>query len=431
MIIPSIDLMNGSAVQLIGGETKALDAGDPRPIASTFGLVGEIAVIDLDAALRTGTNAQTIRELLRVAPCRVGGGIRDVQSAIDWLDAGARKIILGTAAKPEVLRELPSDRVIAALDARDGEVVIDGWRERTGQQIETRMAELRPYVDGFLVTLVENEGRMTGIDPERITRIVAAADGAKVTIAGGVKSAEDVAIIDQLGTDAQVGMALYTGAFDLADALVACLNTDRPDGLFPTIVADERGEALGLCYSSKDSIRAAIESRSGVYWSRSRNSLWRKGETSGTTQQLLAIDADCDRDALRFTVRQSGVGFCHKQTRTCFGTASGLGELSRRLQRINANPETGSYTAALLRNPDLLTKKLSEEAAELAEANTAQDVASEAADLLYFAAVKLAAHGVALDEVERILDRRALKVTRRSQNPIEKSFQEIAGEAKP
>lgn len=425
MIIPSIDLMDGQAMQLIGGEKKALDAGDPRPIATRFGLVGEIAVIDLDAALRQGSNTDAIRDLLRLAPCRVGGGIRDVQTAIDWLDAGARKVILGTAATPQVLRELPGERVIAALDARDGEVVVDGWRERTGRTIEARMAELRPYVGGFLVTLVENEGRMTGVDPERIARIIEAADGARVTIAGGVKSAADVALIDELGADAQVGMALYTGAFDLADALVACLKTDRPDGLYPTVVADERGEALGLCYSSADSIGEAIQTQTGVYWSRSRTEIWRKGATSGAVQQLVAVDADCDRDALRFTVRQTGSGFCHLGTRSCFGDARGLGELGRRIKAITETPEAGSYTAKLIENPELLVKKLIEEAGELGRASTPDEITAEGADLLYFAMVKFIAAGVSLEDVERELDRRAQKVTRRSQQADEKSFQEV------
>ena len=424
MIIPSIDLMSDSAVQLIGGEKQALDAGDPRPIARNFGLVGEIAVIDLDAALRQGSNADTIRDLLAIAPCRVGGGIRDVRTAIDWLDAGARKVILGTAATPEVLRELPADRTIAALDARDGEVVVNGWRERTGRRIEDRMSELRPYVGGFLVTLVENEGRMTGIDADRVRAIVEAAQGARVTIAGGVRSAEDVALIDSLGADAQVGMALYTGVFDIADALIACLNTDRPDGLFPTVVVDERNEALGLCYSSDSTIKRAIETRTGVYWSRSRNAIWEKGATSGARQDLLGIDVDCDRDALRFRVRQDDPGFCHLNTRTCFGEARGLGELARRLERIASDPPAGSYTAKLLANPDLLARKVIEEAGELGDATDRDHTIAEAADLLYFTLTRLAASGISLAAIEQELDRRALKVTRRSADPREKSFHE-------
>ncbi|MGE3292515.1 MAG: HisA/HisF-related TIM barrel protein, partial [Geminicoccaceae bacterium] len=160
MIVPSIDLQGGQTVQLVGGAAKAIDAGDPTPIAERFSLAGEIAVIDLDAAMRKGSNAALIEGLLPRFACRVGGGIRDVETAVRWLDQGARKVILGTAARPEILSRLPRERVIAALDARHGEVVVEGWQEGTGRGILERIAELKPYAAGFLVTFVELEGRM-------------------------------------------------------------------------------------------------------------------------------------------------------------------------------------------------------------------------------------------------------------------------------
>ena len=97
-------------MQLVGGEEQALDAGDPRPLATQFGRVGEIAVIDLDAALSRGTNEAVIQELLEHARCRVGGGIRDIEAARRWLDRGASRVILGTAARPDVLRGPPVER---------------------------------------------------------------------------------------------------------------------------------------------------------------------------------------------------------------------------------------------------------------------------------------------------------------------------------
>ena len=120
MIVPSIDIANGEAVQLIGGREQALKAGDPLPLARNFGRVGEVAVIDLDAALSQGSNAEQIRDLLPLVPCRVGGGIREVSTAIGWLDAGAHTVIFGTAATPQVLSDLPKDRVIAAHPVRMG-----------------------------------------------------------------------------------------------------------------------------------------------------------------------------------------------------------------------------------------------------------------------------------------------------------------------
>lgn len=416
MIIPSVDLMAGNAVQLIGGREKALDAGDPRPIAERFGLVGEVAVIDLDAALGTGSNESVMLDLVRRVPCRVGGGIRDAEAAIRWLDAGARKVILGTAARAEVLRELPRERVIAALDARDGEVVTEGWTKRTGTTVEERIVELRDLVGGFLVTFVEIEGRMIGLPMERIERLVELAGPARLTVAGGVRAPEDVGAVDRLGADAQVGMALYTGAFDVADGFCATLSTDRPDGLWPTVVTDPAGRTLGLVYSSAESVRAAVRERRGIYHSRSRGGLWVKGETSGHTQELLAISADCDRDALRFVVRQRGRGFCHLGSETCFGGLAGLAALDHTIAKRAAEATNASYTARLMADPVLLRSKVLEEAGELAAAESAEEAAHEAADLVYFALVAARAKGATLEDVERVLDGRALRVTRRPGN---------------
>lgn len=415
MIVPSIDLMDGNAVQLVGGKAFELDAGDPMPIARRFGRVGEIAVVDLDAALGKGENASVIEQLVRAAPCRVGGGIRSVEAAIRWLDAGATKVVLGTAATPEVLGELPRARVVAALDAVDGEVVVEGWQTKTGVGIVDRIRELRDYVGGFLVTFVEKEGRLGGTAMERVAEIVEAAGDARVTIAGGVSTAAEVGELDGLGADAQVGMALYKGLMPLADAFAAPLRSDRADGLWPTVVCDERGVTLGLAYSNAESLGVAIEEGIGAYWSRTRG-LWRKGASSGDVQELIDVAVDCDRDALRFRVRQSGGGFCHTGTRTCFGADGGLGALERTIAARLADAPAGSYTKRLATEPGLLGAKLKEEAGELADAVGVGDVAWEAADVIYFALVKAIGAGATLADVERVLDGRALKVTRRPGN---------------
>src|SRR6185436_6996869 len=100
-----------------------------------------------------------------------------------------------------------------------------------------------------------------------------------------------------------VGMALYTGRLDLDAATVAL--PDWTGGPIPTIARDQDGNVLMLAWSTAESLRAALAERRGVYWSRSRRSLWRKGETSGNTQELVRVRYDCDADALLFTVRQA------------------------------------------------------------------------------------------------------------------------------
>jgi phosphoribosyl-ATP pyrophosphohydrolase/phosphoribosyl-AMP cyclohydrolase/histidinol dehydrogenase len=183
----------------------------------------------------------------------------------------------------------------------------------------------------------------------------------------------------------------------------------------PTIVVDEQAVALGLCYSSVASLAEALRTRSGVYHSRARG-LWHKGATSGATQALLGVALDCDADALRVMVRQHGPGFCHLDTRTCFGPATGLAAMVQMLQaRFQTAPE-GSYTKRLFTDPNLLHAKICEEAAELCEAVTPEEVAWEAADLLYFALTKCVSAGVSLSDVERHLDLRAKKISRRPGN---------------
>ncbi|MEN0065380.1 MAG: phosphoribosyl-ATP diphosphatase [Myxococcota bacterium] len=413
MIVPSIDLRHGQAVQLVGGAEPAIEAGDPVPLAQQFGVVGPIAVIDLGAALGDEVqHTETITHLCQVARCRVGGGLRTIDKAKAWLDRGAEQIIIGTAATPEFVRQLPRERVIAALDAVDGEVVVEGWRTKTGRSILEGMAELRDHVGGFLVTFVEREGRLQGTDLERVAALVEAAGDAELTIAGGVSSIEEIRALDELGVDAQVGMALYTGRFTAGASVAGLLKTDRPDGLFPTVVTDESGVALGLAYSSAATLAEAIDTRTGIYHSR-RRGRWQKGATSGAVQELIAVDLDCDRDTVRFTVRQAAPGFCHENTWTCWGDAGGVPALARTLASRVTSAPAGSYTRRLLDDPELLASKLREEAQELIEASTPAEVAHEVADVVFFALVAMVRAGVPWSEVEAVLDRRSRRVTRR------------------
>jgi phosphoribosyl-AMP cyclohydrolase / phosphoribosyl-ATP pyrophosphohydrolase len=413
MIVPSIDILGGRAVQLRGGDPEALevDAGDPAAVAERFSRAGPLAVIDLDAALGRGDNKEIIKDLCRRHECRVGGGLRSVEAALDMLDAGAAQVILGTAARPDILQALPRERVVAAVDARHDEVVVEGWTKGTGDGLLQRVAALAPMVGGFLVTFVEREGQMKGTDLERAREVVEAAGGQPVTVAGGITQPGEVAALDELGADAQLGMAVYTGRLRLVDALWACLRPNER-GWMPTVVSDEHGVALGLAWSDLESLHHGLETGEGAYHSRSRGELWVKGRTSGATQRLLRVRADCDRDALHFTVEQAG-SFCHLDTRTCWGDDRGLFSLERRIRARRDEAPAASYTRRLFEEPGLLDAKLLEEAKELAGAEGFEQVVHETADVLYFVMVRAAQAGVSLADVERELGRRSRRVRRR------------------
>jgi phosphoribosyl-AMP cyclohydrolase len=167
----------------------------------------------------------------------------------------------------------------------------------------------------------------------------------------------------------------------VAECLAECARSDRPDRLFTTVVVDEGNRVLGLVYSSRESVVASVREMRGIYFSRSRNELWRKGDTSGNYQELRSVTLDCDGDALLFSVRQMGAAavFCHKGTRNCWGDDAGLANLERTLASRVQDAPPGSYTKRLFNDPDLLRDKLLEEAQELAEATQPEHVAAEGA----------------------------------------------------
>ncbi|HKA58941.1 MAG TPA: phosphoribosyl-ATP diphosphatase [Gemmatimonadales bacterium] len=413
MIVPSIDIMGGRAVQLRHGREFVLDGGDPFERLEEFSVAGEVAVVDLDAALGRGSNAGLIRQLVRRAPCRVGGGIRDIDSARRWMDAGATQVMIGTAATPELCAALPRERVIAAVDAERNEVVVDGWRTRTGVPALERVQTLAPLVGGFLFTQVEREGAMAGFDLDAVLAVVRAAGNARVTAAGGITSASEIAALDQIGADAQVGMALYTGGLALGEAVAAPLSKPLSGEIWPTVVCDESGRTLGLVWSTRESLARAVGERRGIYWSRSRQAICEKGATSGNSQRLVRVDLDCDRDALRFTVRQQGAGFCHLNRRSCWSSEFDLFDLERTLADRIARPVRESGTAKLVADRTLLADKLREEANELAQAESSDDVVRETADVFYMALVALARGGGTLADVRAELARRHRAVNRR------------------
>ncbi len=419
MIVPSIDIMNGRAVQLRGGKQAPLDAGDPRELAERYSRVGEFAVVDLDAAMGKGSNRELILGLCKNYDVRVGGGIRTIELALEYLNAGARKIMIGTAAKPEFLSNLPKERLIAALDSKNETIMVEGWTKPRDGSVGDAIEALAPYVAGFLVTFIETEGDQCGIDLERAKALIKRAPNHKFTFAGGAaggaRGIADIAALDAVGADIQAGTSLVLGDLSLADAFAAPLKSDRSDGLWPTLVCDESGKSLGLVYSNRESLTFALESGKGTYHSRSRG-LWVKGESSGNGQQLIRADLDCDRDTIRFTVRQDGVGFCHLGRRTCFDDGYGLEKLNRTItQRMKDAPQ-GSYTRRLFTDERLLAAKLREEAQELVDAKTKDEAVFEAADVMYFSLVRVISLGGSLADIEAELERRSLRVTRRPGN---------------
>jgi phosphoribosylformimino-5-aminoimidazole carboxamide ribotide isomerase len=220
MLIPSIDLMGGKIVQLVQGKKKALEFDDFEAWVKRFSKYPLVQLIDLDAAIGTGDNIELVREFARQLPCQVGGGIRSVEAARAALAAGAQRVIIGSALFAEndldqdfakrMADAVGASRLVFALDAIGGRVVIHGWRKVTAVSPLQVVQALEPWCGGFLYTHVETEGLLQGF-PQEVIRPLRAATARQLIAAGGIRSQQEIDELHAIGVDAVVGMAIYKG----------------------------------------------------------------------------------------------------------------------------------------------------------------------------------------------------------------------------
>ena len=224
MLIPSIDLQGGRIVQLVQGETLAIEATDPEVWIAKFSGFPRVQLIDLDAAKGQGDNAAMVAEICRRLPCRVGGGIRSVERASAVLEAGAHAVIASSAlfrdgaVDASFARSLAEaiglERVIAAVDSRGGRVAIHGWKTVLPITAVDAVRALEPFCGEFLYTHVDKEGLMQGTDIDAILA-VRRATTRRVTAAGGITTWDEIDRLDAQQVDAVVGMAVYAGQLPL------------------------------------------------------------------------------------------------------------------------------------------------------------------------------------------------------------------------
>jgi phosphoribosyl-ATP pyrophosphohydrolase/phosphoribosyl-AMP cyclohydrolase len=440
MVIASIDIQAGKVVQLKQGSELVLLRENAAELAEEFDRYGEVAVIDLDAAMGKGSNLDTLKPLLRKAECRLGGGIRKPEQAKELVSLGARKIIVGSSAfrrpgkqgaglgagefgvNTEFLesmgKALGRERLVVAVDARrrEGgyEISVDGWKTLTGLDLVEAARAVEPYAGELLFTCVDREGTMGGLDLEPV-RALRKAVSCGITVAGGVASVEETEAIAALGCDVQLGMALYTGKIDLGEAFVRSLNWGKGayagegrEGLLPLIAQSLDGQVLMTGFADREAVAETFKRGNLCFHSRGRDKLWMKGENSGNVLKVLRLRADCDRDAILALVEPAGP-VCHTGAFSCFGTDRRFtweflqGVIAERF----ANPPPDSYTATL--NDERVRRKLMEEAYEVCTAGGHDEIVWEAADLLYFATVLMTRAGVRAAEVLAELDRRHKK----------------------
>jgi phosphoribosylformimino-5-aminoimidazole carboxamide ribotide isomerase len=221
VLIPSIDLMGGKIVQLVQGEKKALESADFEYWINRFSTFPLVQLIDLDAAMNQGNNYDLVAMICRRLPCQVGGGIRSVELGQELIALGAQRVIFGSALlkggdinarfAEECTQALGADCLTFAIDSRGGKVAIKGWKETTGMDPAAMMRQLETCCSAFLYTHIDTEGTLTGF-PLEVAHKLRQETSKRLIVAGGIRSLEEVKALDEIGADAVVGMAIYTGA---------------------------------------------------------------------------------------------------------------------------------------------------------------------------------------------------------------------------
>ena len=222
MLIPSIDLMGGRIVQLVQGEKLRLAFDDFEYWIEKFSRFPLVQLIDLDAAMRQGDNAALVAQIAARLQVQVGGGIRSADRARQVLDAGAQRVIVGSALFTEegavdenfaasMAGAIGANRMVAGIDTKNGRIAVKGWKALVALTPDEAIPQLEPYVAAFLYTHVDGEGMMQGF-PLQTAQRLRKLTGGQLIVAGGIRSREEVDALDAAGADAVVGMAVYTEA---------------------------------------------------------------------------------------------------------------------------------------------------------------------------------------------------------------------------
>ena len=220
MLIPSIDLLGGRIVQLVQGEKLRLAFDDFEFWIEKFSRFPLVQLIDLDAAMRQGDNSALVAQIAKRLPCQAGGGIHSIERARQVLDAGARRVIVGSALfsehgtvneafAAELASAVGAAQVVAGIDTKNGRIAVKGWKVQVELTPDDAIPQLNDHAGAFLYTHVDGEGLLQGFPTDTAARLRKLTQR-QLIVAGGIRSQQEVDALDALGADAVVGMAVYT-----------------------------------------------------------------------------------------------------------------------------------------------------------------------------------------------------------------------------
>ncbi len=448
-IIPTVDLYNGMAVIVKKGLVVE-EIGDPFECINKISVSPYFQITDLNRAFGDiNNNKEIIKKICLSHNCYVAGGIRNYDDAIEFLNAGAKRVAISTSSD-DIIGRIDKTRIILSLDINEqNQLLIKGRKEIIEETFFDRIEKFHQNIELICITFHQSEGTNMGHPEKQLDNILNYMNtnhpNIHITVAGGINSCNEIKKLLDLGINPQFGHGIWKHIFTIGEALSQMLNDKKQvtwiknkngSALYPTIIQDMSGKILGCVYSTNETLQISVDSRRATFYSRDTESVWIKGLTSGNLFTVNKISFSCDRTSIVMIVealKSEKTFFCHKNTESCFSyrdpTSSGLSNIFDYLQKIlqtSTNDNELSYSRKLLNSPDFLKYKLSEELLEFITADS-QNITTEAADLIYHLIIYLIQNDKQMNTVLDELNRRKWQINKKIYQTINRPNKFVVG----
>ena len=336
-----------------------------------------------------------LKGICKVAECNLVMNSPKLETIKSVLQKGVKKVIIPEKEVENISQNVSKNIIIARITLREKSLLNNDLIDLKNE-LKEDINRVVPYCSEFLIDYDKD----LNIDENTVLAVIDyISDFNNYPLTFLDTNNKFTEILEKKGVNPFICSSEIFKEKEMLQILISTLDFQKLEGLIPTIVQDEHNQILMLSFSSQASLTQALIQKKGIYYSRSRKSIWIKGETSGNHQTLNKVRYDCDQDALLFNVRQEG-DVCHLQRYSCFGNKEfKLSDLYDIIQDRILNPVTNSYTSKISKDERLIIEKIREESNEVINYTSDENLVWEIADLLYFIMVFMAKKGIKLQDI--------------------------------
>jgi len=339
---------------------------------------------------------QLLKDICSVAECYLMMSSPKVDIIKSVLQMGVKKVIILEKDLEEISQKISKNAIIARIMLPKKIFLSNDYYVNLREHLKVISDKVNPYCSELLI----DYDKEINIDESTfLTVLEYLSDNGKLPLIFLDTGNTLTKILEKNGVNSLISSKTMYEENVLTKLFVSLIDFQKHDGLVPTIVQDEHNQILMLAFSSQDSLSQALAQKKGIYYSRSRKSIWIKGQTSGNYQTMNRVKYDCDQDTLLFNVQQEGVA-CHLQRYSCFGNKDfNLSDLYEIIQDRILNPVSNSYTSKISKDEKSIIEKIREESNEVINYTNDENLVWEIADLLYFLMVLMAKKGINLQDI--------------------------------